>query len=194
MYPVKYEADYAEERKRWRTGFRFIVAIPWLVLGGAYATAAFIVAFIAWFAIVFTGRYPTPLYDFNAGDRRFVARPNAFLYLQTDEWPPFAFEQAPDFPIRAPVDPVPERYKRAKTLFRLILGFPVYFMLYLIGSLYPLAGMIAWFHIVFTGRSSAGTHNVLSYGLAYQLRATAYFLLMTETLPPISGQEPVTSA
>jgi hypothetical protein len=194
MYPVKYEADYAQERKRWRTGFRFIVAIPWLVLGSAYVTAAFIVAFMAWFAIVFTARYPKSLYDFNAGVIRFVARANAFLYLQTDEWPPFAFEHAPDYPIRAPVDPVPDRYGRAKTIFRLILGFPVYFMLYLIGSLYPLAGMIAWFHIVFTGRSSAGTHNVLSYGLAYQLRATAYFLLMTETLPPISGQEPVTSA
>jgi hypothetical protein len=35
---------------------------------------------------------------------------------------------------------------------------------------------------------------VLSYGLAYQLRATAYLLLLTETLPPISQQEPVTSA
>jgi len=194
MYPVKYEADYAEERKRWRTGFRFIVAIPWLVLGSAYATAAFIVAFMAWFAIVFTGRYPASLYNFNAGVLRFIARSNAFLWLQTDEWPPFAFEQAPDYPIRAPVDPVQERFSRAKAFFRLILGFPVFFMLYLIGSLYPIAGMIAWFHIVFTGRTSAGTHNALSYGLAYTLRSNAYFLLMTETLPPISAQDPVTSA
>ena len=36
--------------------------------------------------------------------------------------------------------------------------------------------------------------NVISWGLAYQLRATAYFLLMTDTLPPISEQEPVTAA
>lgn len=54
--------------------------------------------------------------------------------------------------------------------------------------------MIAWFHIVFTGSNAAGTHHVLSHGVAYQLRATAYFLLMTETLPPISQQEPLTSA
>jgi hypothetical protein len=194
MYPVKYEADYAEERKRWRTGFRFIVAIPWLVLGSAYVTAAFIVAFMAWFVIVFTGRYPQGFYNFNAGVLRFIARSNAFLWLQTDEWPPFAFEQAAEYPIRPPVDPPPGRYSCAKTGFRLILGFPVIFMLYLIGSLYPIAGMIAWFHIVFTGRSSPGTHNALSYGLAYTLRANAYFLLMTETLPPVSGQDPVTSA
>ena len=82
----------------------------------------------------------------------------------------------------------------SKTGFRFILGFPAYFMLYLISSVWPLAAVIAWFHIVFTGRNAAGTHNVLSYGVAYQLRATAYFLLMTETLPPISQQEPLTSA
>lgn len=195
MYAVSYEADYAAEpRKRWRTGFRFILVIPWLLLGSAFVTGAFIISVIAWFAIAFTGRFPADLYKFNAGALRFITRANGFLYLQTDEWPPFGWEEAPEYPIRALVDPPLERYSRPKAIFRLILGFPVLFMLYLIGSLYPIAGMIAWFHIVFTGRSSAGTHNVLSYGLAYQLRATAYFLLMTETLPPISEQEPLTGA
>jgi hypothetical protein len=87
-----------------------------------------------------------------------------------------------------------ERRSRSKTGFRFIVGFPAYFMLYLISSVWPLAAVIAWFHIVFTGRNATGTHNVLSSGIANQLRATAYFLLMTETLPPISEQEPVTSA
>lgn len=194
MYPVRYEADYAEQRLRVRTGFRFILAIPWLLLGGAFVTGGLIIAFIAWFAIVFAARYPQGLYEFNAGVLRFVARANAFFNLQTDEWPPFGWEEAPEYPVRARVDPPLERYSRAKTGFRLIVGFPAIFMLYLIGSVWPLAAAIAWFHIVFTGRSAAGTHNVLSYGLAYQLRATAYFLLMTDTLPPISEQEPVTSA
>jgi len=183
-----------EKRSRSRTGFRFILAIPWLLLGSAFVTGAFVISILAWFAIAFTGRFPQGLYDFNAGTIRFVARANAFFYLQTDEWPPFGWEEAPGYPIRATVDPPLERYSRPKTIFRLIVGFPVLFMLYLIGSLYPIAGMIAWFHIVFTGRSSAGTHNALSYGLAYQLRATAYFLLMTEKLPPISEQEPLTAA
>jgi uncharacterized protein DUF4389 len=194
MYPVKYEADYVEERRRWRTGFRLILAIPWLILGSVYITGAFIVAFLAWFAIVFTARYPEGLYNFNAGVLRYIARSNAFFNLQTDEWPPFGFEQAPEYPIRAPVDPPPESYSRLKTVFRLIVGIPVIFMLYLIGYVFPLAAVIAWIQIVFRGHSSGGTHNVLSYGLAYQLRSTAYFLLMTETLPPISEQAPVTSA
>jgi hypothetical protein len=149
---------------------------------------------LAWFAIAFTGRYPQGLYDFNVGALRFITRANAFFYLQTDRWPPFGWEEAPEYPIRALIDPPLERYSRPKTIFRLIVGFPAMFMLYLIGSLYPIAAMVAWFQIVFTGRTSPGTHNVLSYGLAYQLRATAYFLLMTETLPPISEQEPLVGA
>ena len=133
------------------------------------------------------------LYKFNAGALRFITRTYGFFYLQTDRWPPFGWEEASDYPIRALIDPPQDRYSRPKTIFRLIVGFPAMFMLYLIGSIYPIAGAVAWFHIVFTGRSSPGTHNVLSYGLAYQLRATAYFLLMTDTLPPISEQEPLVS-
>jgi Domain of unknown function (DUF4389) len=125
---------------------------------------------------------------------RFIARAYAFFYLQTDEWPPFGFEEAPEYPIRALVDPPLERYNRWKTGFRFILGIPVFFLLYLFAYAWPFSAVVAWFHIVFRGRTAGGTHNVLSWGLAYQLRATAYFLLLTETLPPISQQEPVTSA
>jgi hypothetical protein len=190
MYPVRYEADYVEERNRVRTGFRFILAIPWLIVGSVYVFAAFIVAFLAWFALVFTARYPEGLYNFNAGVLRFLGRVNAFFWLQTDEWPTFGFDQETGYPIRVETDPPLERYSRAKAGFRLIVGIPVMFMFYLISYAPQLAGVVAWFHIVFTGRTSGGTHNVLTYGLAYYVRATAYFLLLTETFPPISDQAP----
>ena len=74
MYPVRYEADYVEPQNRWITFFRLILVIPWYLLGSIYAIGAFIVAFLAWFAIVFTGRYPEGLYKFNAGFLRFIAR------------------------------------------------------------------------------------------------------------------------
>ena len=63
-------------------------------------------------------------------------------------------------------------------------------VVYLFASLYPLAAVIAWLHIVFTGRTSGGIHNVLTVGLQYTLRTAAYFLLMTESFPPISDQAP----
>ena len=59
MYPISYEADPAlEGRNRLTTFFRYIVAIPWLIVASIYGFVAEIVAVIAWFAIVFTGKYP----------------------------------------------------------------------------------------------------------------------------------------
>lgn len=190
MYPIRYEADFAPEQDRLKAIFRAILAVPWYILGSLFITGAFIVAFIAWFALLFTGRYPDSFYEFNAGILRFTARASAFFYLQTEQWPPFGLEEDPTYPIRVEIDPPLERYNRWKVLFRLILAIPVMFMLYLIPYVTLLAAVIAWFHIAFTGRSSGGVHNALTLGLAYQLRATAYFLLMTETLPPVSDQAP----
>ena len=85
MYPVRYEADYVEQQSRAITFFRAILVIPWYIVGSIYAIAAFVVAFLAWFAIVFTGRYPEGLYNFNAGFLRMASRVNAFNYLLTDD-------------------------------------------------------------------------------------------------------------
>jgi hypothetical protein len=179
-----------EQQSRAITFFRLILAIPWYIVLQVYLLGAFIVSFLAWFAILFTGRYPQGLYNFNAGVMRFTGRASAFFFLQTDQWPSFGFDDDPGYPIRVQVDPPLESYNRWKTAFRLILAFPVYFMLYLIPYVAWLASAVAWFHIVFMGRTSGGAHNALTFGLAYQLRSTAYFLLLTETLPPVSDQAP----
>ena len=190
MYPVRYEADYAEEQSRAITFFRLILAIPWYIVWQVYLLAAQIVAFLAWFAILFTGRYPEGLHKFNAGVLRFQGRANAFFYLQTDKWPSFGFEDDVSYPIRVEVDPPLPKYNRWKTAFRLILAFPVYFIGTLMAYMFLLASSIAWFHIVFMGRSSGGIHNALTTGIAYTQRATAYLLLLTETIPPVSDQAP----
>jgi hypothetical protein len=190
MYPVRYEADFVEERNRATTIFRWILAIPWFIVLQIYAIGAGVVAFLAWFALLFTGRYPEGLYNFNAGFLRFTGRVNGWVNLQTDEWPSFGFGQDPAYPIRVEVDAPLESYNRWKVFFRLIVGIPVMFMSYLMASLYPLAAAVAWFHIAFTGRTSGGIHNVLTVGLAYIERTAAYFLLLTETFPPVSDQAP----
>jgi hypothetical protein len=190
MYPVTYEADFALQQDRAKTFFRLILAIPWYILAQIYAIGAFVVAFLAWFALLFTGRYPEGFYNFNAGFLGFLAHANAFTYLQTDQWPPFGFEDAPDYPVRTKVDPPLEKYNRWKVGFRLVVGIPVFFMLSLVPYISAAASFVAWFHIVFTGRTSGGVHNALTTGLAYTLKSTAYFLLMTEDYPPISDQAP----
>jgi hypothetical protein len=190
MYPVRYEADYVEPQNRAKAFFRLILVIPWAIVGAVYALVAQVIAVIAWFALVFTARYPQGLYNFQAGFLRFTGRLYGYAYLQTEAWPPFGMDDDRSYPVRVDVDPRLDRYNRWKALFRLILGIPVMFMLYLIPYLTIFGAIIAWFHIVFMGRTSGGIHNVLTVGNTYTLRAIAYFLLVTETLPPVSDQEP----
>jgi hypothetical protein len=195
MYPVSYEADYqGEGRKRLRTFFRGILVIPWQIVQYLYGIVAQICAVIAWFAIVFTGRYPEGLYNFNSGFLRMSTRVNGFYYLLTDVWPPFNGEDDPGYPIRVGVSPPLDIYSRVKTGFRLIIGIPVMLLAFVQALILGVCGLIAWFAILFTGRHPEGLFDPMRSASAYIARATAYFLLLTEDWPPFSlettGREP----
>jgi len=87
MYPLSYQADYVRERNRLTTFFRLILAIPWYIVNYIYTFAAEVVAVIAWFALLILGRYPDWAYEFNSGVLRYSTRFNAWLALQTDQFP-----------------------------------------------------------------------------------------------------------
>jgi hypothetical protein len=187
MYPVTYAADYqGDDRNRLTTFLRYIVAIPWFIVAGLWAIAAEIAAIIAWFSIVFTGRYPRGAYDFVGKFVRMYSRVNGFYLLATDEFPPFNGDPSESYPIRIGIpDPKPE-YDRLKTGLRLIIGIPVLLLAYVQALIATVVALIAWFAILFTGRLSEGLFNPLRSALAYSTRATAYFLLLTEDYPPFS--------
>jgi hypothetical protein len=190
MYPVSYEADAAlEGRNRLTTFFRYIVSIPWQIVVALYGIVAQIAAIIAWFAIVFTGRYPDGLYNFNVGFLRMASRVNGFNYLLTDEWPPFNGEENPQYPIRVGVAPPLDAYSRLKTGLRLIFGIPVYLLAIVQSLILSVCALIAWFVILFTGRLGEGLFNPMRSASAYLTRAGAYFLLITEDWPPFSLEE-----
>jgi Domain of unknown function (DUF4389) len=190
MYPVSFEADAAlEGRNRLTTFFRYIVSIPWLIVIALYGIVAEIAAVIAWFAIVFTGRYPEGLYNFNVGFLRAASRVNGFSYLLTDEWPPFNGEENPQYPIRVGVAPPLDEYSRLKTGLRLIFGIPVYLLAIVQSLILAVCHIIAWFVILFTGRLGEGLFNPMRSASAYLTRAGAYFLLLTEDWPPFSLEE-----
>jgi hypothetical protein len=187
MYPISYEADpVLEGRNRLTTFFRYIVSIPWAIVAELYGIVAFIVAVIAWFALVFTGRYPQGLYDFNAGFLRMSSRYNSFYYLLTDAWPPFGGEEAPDYPVRIGIAPPLDSYSRLKAGLRFIVGIPVLLLAIVQGLILFVCAVLAWFAILFTGKLPEGLFNPMRAALAYTTRAGAYFLLMTEDYPPFS--------
>ncbi len=190
MYPVSYEADAAiEGRNRLTTFFRYLVSIPWQIVAALYGFVAQFAAFFAWFAIVFTGRYPEGLYNFNAGFLRMASRVNAFNYLLTDDWPPFNGEQEAAYPIRIGVAPPLDSYSRLKTFFRLIVGIPVMILAWVQGLILGVVTLIAWFAILFTGKFPEGLFGPARSASAYLARAGAYFLLLTEDWPPFSLED-----
>jgi hypothetical protein len=190
MYPVSYEADNpGEGRNRLTTFFRSIVVIPWAIVAALYGFVASIAVVIAWFALIFTGRYPDGLYNFVAGYVRMISRVNAFHFLATDEWPPFNGEENAGYPVRIGIPAPKPEYSRLKAGFRLIIGIPVILLSYVQALIAFVIAIIAWFAILFTGQLSDGLFNPLRSALAYQARATAYFSLLTEDYPPFSLEE-----
>lgn len=196
MYPVAYEADYVEQRSRLSTFFRLILAIPWFVVSIVWGLVAFVCVVVAWFAIVITGRYPEPLYNGVSMALRFYTRANGFALLMTDAFPPFGGEESPEYPVRLAIAPPLERYNRWKTLFRFILVIPIAIIVYLVQLVSRAISMLAWLVIVVTGKLPRGIYDVMRFTLAYEARASAYELLVTETYPPFSPDDeaPATSA
>jgi len=79
-----------EDLNRWLPLVKWLLAIPHYVVLFFLFIAAFVVVIIAWFAILFTGRYPRSLFDFVVGVSRWGLRVSAYAFiLTTDKYPPF---------------------------------------------------------------------------------------------------------
>jgi len=76
---------------RWLPLVKWLLAIPHLIILVFLALAALVVVIIAWFAILFTGRYPEGLFDFVVGVMRWGNRVQGYAFvLITDRYPPFS--------------------------------------------------------------------------------------------------------
>ena len=100
MYPISYEADFNPTPNRWTTFFRLLLAIPWFIVATFWGILFVFTHLFAWVAVIILGRYPQWLYEFNSGVVRFSVRVSAWIYLQTDVWPPFGLSDDPSYPIR----------------------------------------------------------------------------------------------
>jgi len=87
---ISYDVRYPERVSRWKLLFwKGITAIPHLIILEFLGLGAMIVTVIAWFFILFSGRYPRGLFDYVAGVMRWGARVWAYVLSLTDEYPPF---------------------------------------------------------------------------------------------------------
>jgi hypothetical protein len=190
MYPITFEADYEREPSRLSTFFRYILLIPWIIVGYIYAIAGIVTWIIAWFAILITGRYPQGLYNFNSGVLRYSTRVSGFGALLTDKYPPFGLGTDPTYPLRVQIAPRPDKQSRLKAFFRLVLAIPLLFIAYAINFIHMGAVVLSWLTIVFRGYQPAGAHNALVFTTAWQTRVGGYIGLLTDGYPPVGDEAP----
>jgi hypothetical protein len=188
MYPVHFEADYQPEQNRATTFFRIILAIPWFIVAYVYEIVALFTVFIAWVAIIITGRYPEGLYKLNAGFVRYYVRTFSWIYLQTDEWPPFGISDDPAYPIRVNIGAREEQQSRLTVFFRIILAIPMLILTYAVSYVHLFLAVIAWMTIVFRGYLPEGVNSAMTYCNSFYARLYGYLALLTDVYPPV-GEE-----
>jgi len=83
--------DVERDLNQWLPLVKWLFAIPHFLVLAVLSVAAFFAVVIAWFAILFTGRYPRGLFDFVVGVGRWGLRVQAYaILLVTDRYPPFS--------------------------------------------------------------------------------------------------------
>jgi len=126
--PASIEIGYPAEMNRWLPLVKWLLAIPHFIVLLFLWIAFAVVSVVAFFAILFTGRYPRGLFDFNVGVLRWTWRVGFYSYsaLGTDRYPPFTLEDVPDYPARLEVE-YPESLSRGLLLVKWwLLALPHY--------------------------------------------------------------------
>lgn len=188
MYPISYEADFNPDRNRLTTFFRVIMAIPLVIVLYIYAIGAAVALIVGWIAGLITGHLPGWSHRLLGGFLRYATRMNAYIGLQTDDYPPFRLAHDPTYPVRLNVPAEPEDQSRVKIFFRGILIIPMLIMSYPLNMLHGGAIIASWLTIVFRGYQPAGIHNAIAYTTAFQARLTSYMFLLTDSYPPIGAE------
>jgi hypothetical protein len=209
-YPLKLDGDLDPPLSRWLWLVKWLLAIPHFVVL-AFLWLAFVVMWlVALVAILFTGRYPRAVFDFNLGVLRWTWRVVFYSYsaLGTDRYPPFTLADVPDYPARLQVE-YPQSLSRGLALVKWwLLALPHYLAGWnagndsvmwtsaggLIGLLVCVAGIV----LLFTGRYPRTIFDFVMGMNRWVYRVVAYAALMTDAYPPfrldMGAHEPASDA
>jgi hypothetical protein len=218
QYPLRLTGELSPQLSRGLWLVKWLLAIPHFIVLVFLWIAFVVLSLVAFFAILFTGRYPRRLFDFNVGVLRWSWRVGFYSYsaLGTDKYPPFTLKDVPDYPARLEVE-YPDSLSRGLVLVKWwLLAVPHYVVVGvfaggglaawagggggwvsssggLVGLLVCFAGVI----LLFTGRYPQSIYDFVLGMNRWVFRVAAYAALMTDVYPPfrleMGGDEPPTN-
>jgi Domain of unknown function (DUF4389) len=174
--------DGPAPQRRWTVLLRLILAIPQYVVLLFLELAAVVVTIVAWFGALVMGRLPEWAHKFLSGVTRWETRVSAYVYLLSDVYPPFSFEDA-QYPVR-PVLPPNGRLNRWAVLFRFVLLIPASFFGTIVayGLAVPLL-VVTWFIVLFGGQMPSALYWAYSSLIRYLMRFRAFTIMLTSEYP-----------
>ncbi|MCH8190001.1 MAG: DUF4389 domain-containing protein [Chloroflexi bacterium] len=193
-YPVTLTGNLDEPLSRWLFFFKWLLLVPHLVVLAFLWVAFAVLTIFAFFAILFTGRYPRGMFDFNVGVLRWTWRVSFYGYqaLGTDKYPPFSLKTR-DYPANLEIE-YPERLHRGLVLVKWwLLAIPHYLIVSLmVGGAGPRQGsglvgilvLISAVILLFTGKYHKDIFRLVMQMNRWAMRVVGYAALMTDEYPP----------
>ncbi len=192
-FSIMHQESYSRGELLLRAFFGILyIGIPHGLILFFLAIADAFVGFFAFWAILFTGKYPRGMFDFHVKHLKWNFRVSARMSNLVDGYPAFGMD-AIDPKIVLEI-PYPESVNRGTVLLRMFFGIfyvliphmiPLMFLA--IGTLF--AQMISFFAILFTGKFPAGMHKFIVGVSRWGLRVGLYMSFLTDTYPPFSTEE-----
>ncbi len=192
QFDIRYQERYSRGELLLRTFFGWLyIGIPHLFLLFFVAIAALVLGFLAWWAVLFTGRYPRKFFNFQLRYLRWNARVEARLFHLADGYPAFGLDGVEP---RVTLDvPYPERLSRGLLLLRTFFGWfyvliPHGFIMFFRGIASLVLGFLAWWVVLFTGKYPPKWHAFNVGTGRWNYRVSVYTMFMSDTYPPFSGK------